>query len=135
VVLQPVAHEPVAAEMVHVVVRLKRPCCSTIQVTSGRTYGRMIPAATSGVVVRRELVADVVQQRAEHELLVGAAGFGTRRHLQRMLETSDRIAFERGVELAERVEHAVRQARPRNRAPTGRAGGSPRACRPPSGGS
>ena len=109
--LQALAHEAVAAEMVDVVVRLEQAVLLYDPGHFRPHVGPQYAGRHFGVVVWSELVADVVYQRPEHELLVGARGLGTSRHLQGMLEASDGVALEGVVELAERSQHAVRQSK------------------------
>jgi hypothetical protein len=132
---QALAHQSVAAEMVHVVVRLEQ---AVLLYDPGHFRPHVGPENAGrnfGVVVRSEFIADVVYQCPEHELLVGARGFGASRHLQGMPEASDGVAVEGAVELAERCQQPVRQSKRETCARTDRAAGSPRACRLPSCGS
>jgi hypothetical protein len=46
------------------------------------------------VILRRDRVADVVQQSGDHHLFIGAVAMRTRRGLQRMLEAVDLVAHE-----------------------------------------
>ncbi len=85
-VLQALAREAVAAQVVDVVVGLEQPVLLDDPGDFGPHVGPQDAGRHLGVVVGREFVADVVDQRPEHEFLVGARGLGARRHLQRMLE-------------------------------------------------
>ena len=62
------------------------------------------------MVVAAQRVANVVQQRHHHILLVAPVAMRARCGLQRVFEPIDRKAAEIPVEQAEMVEHAIGQA-------------------------
>jgi hypothetical protein len=61
------------------------------------------------MVLRRDDVADIVQQRHHHALLVGAVAQRSARRLQRMLVAVDRIADGVAGQLPEHGQHGIRQ--------------------------
>ena len=63
-----------------------------------------------GVVRHAHGLADVVQQRREHHLVVGAGPLGERRGLQRVRELVDREAVGDLGERPQHAEHAVGDA-------------------------
>ena len=68
------------------------PCFSTIQWLASDTNGLTMAAPIFRVIPRTEHVADVVQQRAHHVLLVLTAFVGERRSQQRVLQSIDGVA-------------------------------------------
>jgi len=61
------------------------------------------------VVVRRQRVADIVQQGDHHGFVVGAVALGARRALQRVLEPVDLVAKRIAAELVQKAENLVCQ--------------------------
>jgi len=62
------------------------------------------------MIVRRKNVADVVQQRAEHGLLVGRVARRARRGLQRMAVAVDLVAERVSAKALQHGENLVRQS-------------------------
>ena len=60
-----------------------------------------------GVVERAERVADVVQQRAQHVLVVAAVAFGPGGGLQAVLEPVDREPAVVDLEVAHQLDDAI----------------------------
>ncbi len=65
------------------------------------------PDGDRRMVVRRQGVADVVDQRAQHVLLVAPVGFGAGGGLQRVLEPADGEASVVAFEQPELVDHVL----------------------------
>ena len=60
-----------------------------------------------GMVVAAQRIADIVQQRHHHILLVAPVPVGARRGLQRVFEPVDRESAEIAVEQPQMIQHAV----------------------------
>ena len=63
-----------------------------------------------GVVIGRELIADVMHQCRDHQLIVSAIAPSPCRRLQRVLQPADPVTLQSGAQLAQRVQDDIRQA-------------------------
>ena len=95
-----------------------------------RTYGRMMPAATSAWLYGASSSPMSWMSAATTSSSSAPSLQRPRRRLQRMLQTAHRIALQRVLQLARARRASRRAVRARIRARIARAAGSPRACRP-----
>src|SRR5580658_2191919 len=101
---QSLAGVTIAAPVVHVVVRLKQ----AVLLDDPADLGANVRPDNGGgelcVVIRRELVSEVMNERREHQLVVRAVLAGPRRTLQAVSKAAHGIALQGVIELAQRLE-------------------------------
>jgi hypothetical protein len=110
VILEAIARIAVAAEMVHVIVILEQAVLLDDPGHLGAHVRTDDGGGEFGVIVGRQLVADIVDQCRQQQLIVGAVVESAGGYLQAMPEPADRISCQGMIQPAQRLEYAIGQS-------------------------
>ena len=100
----------ITAEVMHVIVVLEQTVLRHDPAHFRSHVGAQYRRRELGVVVGRQLIADVVNERRHDHLFVGPVLHGAGGGLKTMPQPADRITFDGVIELAQALEHAPAQA-------------------------